>query len=110
MEVVEGKITGLRSKDVVYPLLVSLQGRTKRGKTFFGASFPNAVLLDFISCKMGFAKLEFDAAAMNRTVGEGFRSIFRPERKDGEVQWVSKIPGFDFQSQYCYVKTWDQFN
>lgn len=96
--------------EVTYPLLVSVYADTKIGKTHFAASFPNVVLIDFPPAKLSFGKLEFDQIALSRSVGEGFRSIFRPIRKpDGHIAWQPKIDGFDYQNQYCFPKTWEDF-
>jgi len=84
--------------EVTYPLLVSVYADTKIGKTYFAASFPNVVLIDFPPAKLSFGKLEFDQIALSRSVGEGFRSVFRPVRKpDGHIAWQPKIDGFDYQ-------------
>lgn len=105
----EGEITGFSQKDVAYPLLISLYGETKRGKTFFGGSFPHAVVIDFPPVKYGFKEVKIDEAALKRTVGEGFRSLFAPQRKDGKVVWTPKIDGFDYRNQYKFVKSYKEF-
>ena len=106
----DGEVVGMNNNEIIYPLLVSIQGDTKQGKTFFGASFPNAVILDFAGAKMGFSKIVPDPIASKRTVGEGFRSLFKPVRKEGgQVSWIPKIPGFDYTMQYCYIKSQEQF-
>ncbi len=105
-EIVEGEIVGLKSSDVAYPLLISLYGETKRGKTFFGGKMPNAIVLDMPPVIMKFKDAELDKSAIQRSVGEGFRSLFSPKQKDGNVIWVPKIPGFDFKNQYHFVKSW----
>jgi hypothetical protein len=106
-DIVDGEIVGLTTNEVTYPLLVSLQGETKRGKTYFGASFPNAFVLDFAPSIMSFGKVKADEIAMTRTVGEGFRSIFNPVKRGEEVHWVSKIDGFNFKQQYVFIKSLD---
>ena len=40
-----GEVVGLPMDSVIYPLMLSLQGETKKGKTYFAASFLNAFLL-----------------------------------------------------------------
>jgi hypothetical protein len=96
--------------EVIYPLLVSLYADTKIGKTFFGANFPNVVLIDFPPAKLSFGKVEIDQLALKRSVGEGFRSIFSPTRKaDGTLAWTPKIEGFDYKNQYHFPKTWEEF-
>jgi hypothetical protein len=110
-EVIEnGEVVGLPMDSVIYPLMLSLQGETKKGKTYFAASFPNAFLLDFAPSKMSFAKVIPDELAMTRTVGEGFRSIFTPVKKPDGVHWVPKIPGFDYKQQYFFVKNTDMLD
>lgn len=104
-EVINGEVVGLNSCDIVYPLLISLQGQTKKGKTYFAASFPNAFVLDFVPSKMKFAGGALDTVAMTRTVGEGFRSLFTPVKKPDGVHWVPKIDGFDFKQQYFFIKS-----
>jgi hypothetical protein len=106
---VSGEVIGLPACDVVYPLLISLHGETKRGKTFFASSFPNAFLIDFPPIKMKFGKVEIDKAALTRTVGEGFRSLFMPIVENGVISWIPKIGGFNYQIQYNFVKSWDMF-
>ena len=102
VEIPEGEVT--------YPLLVSIYADTKIGKTYFGASFPNAVVIDFPPAKLSFGKAELDAIALKRTVGEGFRSIFTPSRKpDGTLIWKPKIDGFDYRNQYHFPKSWEEF-
>ncbi len=100
----DGKITGIPTEAVVYPLMISLQGETKKGKTFFAASFPNAFVLDFAPSHMKFGGGKMDEGALKRTVGEGFSSLFKPVLENGEVTWVPKIPGFDYRQQYFFVK------
>jgi len=93
--------------EVVYPLLVSIYADTKIGKTFFGASFPHSVVIDFPPSKLSFGKVEID---FNRTFGEGFRSIFTPFRKeDKSLAWKPKIPGFNYYNQYHFPKSYDDF-
>lgn len=106
----ELEVTGIPNEDIIYPLLVSVYGKTKVGKTYFGASFPNAIIIDFPPMKMRFGGIDIDQAALMRTVGEGFRSLFTPTKKsDGSVAWVPKIPNFDFRKQYNFPKTWEEF-
>ena len=96
--------------EVLYPLLASLYAGTKIGKTFFGASFANCVIIDFPPAKLSFGKVEIDQLALKRTVGEGFRSLFTPIRqKDGSLNWKPKIEGFDYKNQYHFVKSWEEF-
>jgi hypothetical protein len=109
VNVIEGEIVGLNPTDVEYSLLVSVFGETKRGKTFFGASFPNAVVIDFPPVKMKFGSAKIDEVAITRSVGEGFRSLFSSVRKDGAIKWIPKIAGFDFKNQYKFVKSWQDF-
>lgn len=104
-----GEVIGLPQCNAAYPLLISISGETKIGKTYFGASFPNAFIIDFPPVKFGFRSITFDPVALNRSVGEGWRSIARPERRAGGVQWVSKVPGFDLNKQYCFAKTYADF-
>lgn len=93
--------------EVIYPLLASLYADSKMGKTYFGASFPNAVVIDFPPAKFGFGKIEID---LNRSVGEGFRSLFNSIRKpDGKLSFTPKIPGFDYRNQYHFPKSWEEF-
>lgn len=99
-----GKVVGLPSCDVVYPLMISLQGGTKQGKTFLAASFPNAFVLDFAPSHMKFGGGKMDEVALSRSVGEGFRSLFKPMIENGETVWVPKIEGFDYRTQYYFVK------
>jgi hypothetical protein len=89
--------------------LISLSGDPKQGKTYFGASLPNAVVIDFPPAKFGYRTLTIDPIALNRTVGEGFRSLLSPSRQNGELTWVPKIAGFDFYNQYHFVKSWEEF-
>jgi len=96
--------------EVTYPLLVSIYADTKIGKTYFGALFPNAVVIDFPPAKFSFGKVELDQIALKRTVGEGFRSIFKPVRKpDGTLAWQPKIENFDYRNQYYFPKSWEDF-
>lgn len=97
----EEEVVGLSTSDVSYPLLISLYGKTKKGKTYFGASFPNAVVFDFAPVKWSYRGVSIDTS---RTVGEGFRSIFMSQRKDGQIIWVPKIPGFSYKNQYKFIK------
>jgi len=106
---VPGEVIGLPVSSIVYPLLISLYGETKKGKTYTGASFPNAILLDLPPVKMGFGKVEMDKAALTRTVGEGFRSLFSPQKRDSGIVWVPKIAGFDYKTQYVFIKSWKEF-
>ena len=99
-------VVGLKTSEVTYPLLISLYGETKRGKTYFGANFPHAVVFDFPPVKMGFKECFVDTS---RTVGEGFRSLFSPINKDGSIIWRPKIPNFDYKNQYKFIKSWDDF-
>jgi len=106
----DSNIVQLSPNEVKYPLLISLYGETKKGKTFFGASFPNVVLLDFPPVVWKFKGVEIDRSAISRSVGEGFRSIFSPTWKsDGSVGWISKVPNFDFKNQYKFIKSWQEF-
>lgn len=109
VEVVGDAVVGLGLNDVCYPVLLSMYGETKKGKTYFGASFPNAVVIDFPPIKLGFGKIEIDQVGMSRTVGEGFRSLFEPKTRDGQIVWVPKIPGFDYKMQYKFVRNWSEF-
>jgi len=109
VEVVEDAVVGLKLSEVSYPVLLSLYGETKKGKTYLGASFPNAIVIDFPPIKLGFGKLVIDQVGMNRTVGEGFRSLFEPKTRSGEIVWVPKIPGFDFKTQYRFVRNYTEF-
>lgn len=103
-------VEGLPAGEVAYPLLVSLYADTKIGKTFFGASFPNAVIIDFPPAKLSFGKAEIDQIALTRSVGEGFRSLFTPVRKpDNTLVWKPKIDGFDYHNQYHFPKSWEEF-
>ena len=103
-------IEGLSAGEVAYPLLVSLYADTKIGKTFFGANFPNAVIIDFPPAKLSFGKVEIDQIALNRSVGEGFRSLFMPIRKpDNTLVWKPKIDNFDYKNQYHFPKSWEEF-
>ena len=96
--------------EVIYPLLASLYADTKIGKTYFGACFPNAVIIDFPPAKLSFGKVEIDQIALSRSFGEGFRSIFTPFRKeDGSLAFKPKIDGFDYRNQYHFPKTWEDF-
>jgi hypothetical protein len=105
----ELEVIGIPEGQVAYPLLLSLYGPTKLGKTYFGASMPQAVLIDFPPARFGFRSVEIDKIALMRSVGEGFRSIFKPVKKDGQVNWVPKIEGFDYKKQYFFPKTYDEF-
>ncbi len=106
VDVINGEISGIPEGEVIYPLLVSLYADTKIGKTYFGASFPNAVVIDFPPVKLSFGKVEI----MKRGFGEGFRSLFTPVRQqDGSLNWKPKIGGFDYKNQYQYVKSWEEF-
>ena len=71
-DVINGDVVGIPEGEVEYPLLGSLWAGTKKGKTWFGASMPNAVLIDFPPAKLSFGKVEIDQIALKRTVGEGF--------------------------------------
>lgn len=103
----EVTINGIPEGEIIYPLLASLYADTKIGKTYFGASFPNAVVIDFPPAKLSFGKVEID---LSRSVGEGFRSIFNPVRKaDGKLAFVPKISGFDYHKQYYFPKSWEEF-
>jgi hypothetical protein len=103
-------VEGIPEGEVVYPLLASLFADTKIGKTFFGASFPNAVLIDFPPAKLSFGKVEIDQMAITRTFGEGFRSVFAPFRKpDASLAWKPKIDRFDYRNQYHFPKSWEDF-
>jgi hypothetical protein len=99
---------GIPEIDIQYPLLVSLFGETKMGKTRFASSFPNAVVLDFPPARFGFGKVEVEQVALNRKYGEGFRSIFRPVAKDGTVRYYPQIDNFDPDKQYYFVRTHDE--
>lgn len=106
----ENLIVTIPEGEVTYPLLVSIYADTKIGKTFFGASFPNAILIDFPPAKLSFGSVKIDPIALTRSVGEGFRSIFRPFRQpDGTLSWEPKISGFNYNNQYCFPKSWEQF-
>jgi hypothetical protein len=101
---------GLPACEVVYPLLLSIYGEPKRGKTYFVANLPNVVIIDFPPAKFGYRTLTIDPIALKRTVGEGFRSLFTLERQeDNSFRAVPKISGFDFQNQYHFVKSWEDF-
>lgn len=103
-------IEGLSAGEVAYPLLVSLYADTKIGKTYFGANFPNAIVIDFPPAKLSFGKVEIDQIALSRSVGEGFRSLFSPIRKpDNTLVWKPKIDGFDYKNQYHFPKSWEEF-
>lgn len=100
-------IDGIPEGEVLYPLLASLYADTKIGKTYFGASFPNAAVIDFPPAKLSFGKAEID---ISRSVGEGFRSLFNPIRKpDSKLSFVPKIVGFDYHNQYYFPKSWEEF-
>lgn len=111
VEVINGELCGIPEGEVIYPLLVSLYADTKIGKTYFGASFPNAVVFDFPPAKFEFRGVKLDPVALKRNVGEGFRSLYVPVRKDdGSLTWKPKIAGFNSNgSQYYFPKTWEQF-
>lgn len=109
-DVINGDVIGIPEGEVEYPLLGSLWAGTKKGKTWFGASMPNAVLIDFPPAKLSFGKVEIDQIALKRTVGEGFRSLFSPIRQaDSTLIWRPKIEGFDYKNQYHFVKSWEEF-
>jgi hypothetical protein len=109
-EIIDGEVVGLNANDVAYPLLVSLQGETKKGKTYFAASFPNAFILDFAPSKLKFSGGNMDTAALTRSVGEGFRSLFTPAVKPDGIHYVPKIEGFNFNQQYFFVKSMDMLD
>lgn len=109
-KVIDGEVIGIPEGEVLYPLLGTLWASTKMGKTFFASSLPNAVLIDFPPAKLSFGKAEIDQLALTRSVGEGFRSLFSPVRQaDKSITWKPKIPGFDYNNQYHFVKTWEEF-
>lgn len=109
-EVINGEIFGMAEDEVTYPLLVSLFADTKMGKTFYAASHPNAVVIDFPPVHQSFGVCEFDPIAITRTVGEGFRSLFIPVRKpDKTLVYKPKIDGFDYKNQYHFPKSWEEF-
>lgn len=96
--------------EVVYPLLASIYADTKIGKTYFGASFPNAVIIDFPPVKISFGSAKFEESVLKRSFGEGFRSLFESFRKpDGSSAWKPKIEGFDYRKQYYFPKSWEEF-
>lgn len=103
-EVEEIIVSGLNPNDVIYPLLISLYGETKKGKTYFGASFPNAVVMDFAITITKFKEAFPDPISQTRNVGEGFRSLFSPTTRNGKVGWIPKIDGFNYNTQYKYIK------
>ncbi|MDD4352705.1 MAG: hypothetical protein PHU71_07075, partial [Candidatus Gracilibacteria bacterium] len=100
------EVVGLSTSDVSYPLLISLYGKTKKGKTYFGASFPNAVVFDFAPVRWVYRGIFADT---KRTVGEGFRSIFYSTVKDGNRVWIPKITGFSYNNQYKFIRNKQDF-
>jgi len=81
------------SSSIQYPLLGSIWGMTKTGKSTLAATFPNAFVIDFAQVAMSYGHAEI---LPQRSVGEAYFS-------------VRKVTGFDIQQQYRYVKTWDEF-
>ena len=100
---------GIPEQDIQYPLLVSLFGETKAGKTWFAANFPNAVILDFPPCRFFFGGVEVQECQLKRKYGEAFRSLFRSVAKNGEVRYFPTVDNFDPERQYYFVRTHDEF-
>lgn len=83
-----------------YPLVVSVCGEPKAGKTTFAARFPNSFIIDFCAVSMGMAHAE---VLKFSDVGESHFSIYK------EFQRISKDADAEIAKRYRFVNNWKEF-